>query len=181
MFNAVTVANYFVQLAASEGKTISLMKLVKLVYIAHGWSLGLTGQPLIKENVQAWKYGPVIQSVYDAFKLNKDIKNISQPSYVKVWGLPHNGKYERQELEELSHSERALLLDEIWDGYKGKDAIYLSSLTHQPSTPWYEIWNNNGGHSKLNAVIPQELIKNYYERLAIEFREFSKSTSHGGG
>jgi len=44
------------------------MQLIKLVYIAHGWTLGLYNQPLIGKQVEAWTYGPVIPSVYHDFK-----------------------------------------------------------------------------------------------------------------
>ncbi|QLH42366.1 MAG: DUF4065 domain-containing protein [Coxiellaceae bacterium] len=44
------------------------MKLAKLIYVAHGWSLALNDVPLIDEAVQAWKFGPVIESVYHEFK-----------------------------------------------------------------------------------------------------------------
>ena len=44
------------------------MKLQKLAYYAHGWNLGLTGEPLLDEQIQAWSYGPVVFSVYKAFQ-----------------------------------------------------------------------------------------------------------------
>jgi len=47
----LAVANYLIGKAHSEGDRITVMKLLKLVYIAHGWSLGLTGKPLIGEEV----------------------------------------------------------------------------------------------------------------------------------
>ncbi len=69
MENAVAIANYFVRKSLDSGIPVTPMKLVKLVYVAHGWYLGLTGEPLIAEGVQAWKYGPVVPSVYDKFKM----------------------------------------------------------------------------------------------------------------
>ena len=45
------------------------MKLIKLVYIAHGWHLALeNGKSLISEAVMAWKYGHVINSLYQKLK-----------------------------------------------------------------------------------------------------------------
>ena len=63
-----TIANYFISKALADGIKLTLLQLIKLVYLAHGWHLGLTGRPLISETVQAWKYGPVIKSLYDRFK-----------------------------------------------------------------------------------------------------------------
>jgi uncharacterized phage-associated protein len=44
------------------------MKLIKTVFIAHGFYLASKDKPLVNEFVQAWKYGPVIDSVYHEFK-----------------------------------------------------------------------------------------------------------------
>ena len=65
-----SVANYLVKKAASDvnGQPLTIVHLLKLVYFAHGWHLGRTGQPLINRPVEAWKYGPVIPEVYDAFR-----------------------------------------------------------------------------------------------------------------
>ena len=63
------VANYFLDCAKEDGESLTLLKLVKLVYLAHGWHLGLTGDPLIKENVEAWRYGPVVPSIYHDLKI----------------------------------------------------------------------------------------------------------------
>ena len=52
----------------TRGQPVDLLKLVKLVFLAHGWRLGCKGDPLIREQVEAWKYGPIVRSVYDAFK-----------------------------------------------------------------------------------------------------------------
>src|SRR5258708_6687363 len=69
-FNSVAVANWFVEKANQGGKPVTLMKLLKLVYFAHGWHLALTKKPLIKEEIEAWKFGPVAPDVYHVFKTN---------------------------------------------------------------------------------------------------------------
>src|SRR4051794_31282897 len=63
-YSAAAVANYFIDLAAQESKTLTPMKVQKLVYYAHGWHLAITGEPLIDEQVEAWRWGPVIHSLY---------------------------------------------------------------------------------------------------------------------
>ena len=45
--NALAVANYFVELAQKESKPITLLGLVKRVYIAHGFSLAIFHKSLL--------------------------------------------------------------------------------------------------------------------------------------
>src|SRR5215467_7486621 len=67
-YPAKAVANEFLYLAKEERRPVTPMQLLKLVYFAHGWYLALTGERLIDERVEAWKYGPVVPSIYHEFK-----------------------------------------------------------------------------------------------------------------
>jgi hypothetical protein len=60
------IANEFISLAKERGEPLSNMKLQKLVFIAHGWSLAILNKPLFYEDVCAWRYGPVVPKLYDA-------------------------------------------------------------------------------------------------------------------
>jgi uncharacterized phage-associated protein len=53
-FDSKAVANEFLKLAEQDGVKLSPMKLLKLVYFAHGWHLALKGEPLLNERVEAW-------------------------------------------------------------------------------------------------------------------------------
>ena len=64
-YSALAIANFFLE----NHKSISPMKLQKLVYFAHGWNLAISNNPLIKEPIEAWDYGPVISTIYNEFKL----------------------------------------------------------------------------------------------------------------
>src|SRR5579875_2343089 len=67
-YDARAVANYFLDLAAKEGRPLDPMGIQKLVYFAHGWNLAIFGSPLIRQRVEAWDYGPVIADLYQAFR-----------------------------------------------------------------------------------------------------------------
>ena len=68
-YDAATVANRFIELAESDsGRRLTPMQLIKLTYIAHGFSLAIKNRPLLDESVEAWRYGPVIPSLYRKLK-----------------------------------------------------------------------------------------------------------------
>ena len=68
MYNCFDIAKQFLKFAKEEGIGIEPMKLLKLTYIAHGWHLGFYSKPLMVNNIEAWKYGPVIPDLYHVTK-----------------------------------------------------------------------------------------------------------------
>lgn len=118
------------------------MQVVKLVYLAHGWMLGLTQKELINEPVEAWTYGPVVPSVYHHYK-SFGGSPITDPV------SDHSSNFgERQK-----H-----VIEMTADLYSECTGIELSKLTHQPNTPW-DITRRQYG---IGTDIPNELIKQHF-------------------
>lgn len=158
MESPLAVANYFITKSLETGQLLTPMKLVKLVYLAHGWYLGLTNQPLISEGAEAWKYGPVVPSVYDSFKAYRG-NPITQLAHT----VTPTGQIS---YFPLTDSKTGEFLDRIWDVYNGYSAVELSALTHQENSPWYETWHQNGGKENYGVVIPNDRIEQHYKHLA---------------
>ena len=155
MENPIAVANYFVQRSLADGTSLTPMKIVKLTYISHGWYLALStdGSPLLSEAVQAWKYGPVVPSVYRAFKKYENGQITSLEADPRTSSIPVIGE-----------GEVNLFLNKIWEVYKHYSGLQLSTLTHKDNTPWDIVWNKNDGKSRKSVVIPNDIIKDYYLR-----------------
>ena len=145
---SLSVAQYILDAAnaTEEAFAVTPMQLIKLVYIAHGYMLGKHGRPLLNESVEAWRYGPVVPSVYHAVK-----EFHSSP----VTRVPHAPK-------EFPFSEKEkAVMDEVTREYAKHDGIILSSATHQPGTPWYQTWQKYGK----NAPISNDLIERFYSDI----------------
>lgn len=156
MENSLAIANYFVGKSLETGIEMTPMKLVKLTYISHGWHLGLKKQPLINEATEAWRYGPVVPSVYNKFKVYGS---------AQIKALETNISSKVIEIEDKTLS---VFLDEVWNVYKGYNGLQLSTLTHQPNTPWDIVYNQRGGKdSDTNMIIPNELIQKHYEQKIV--------------
>lgn len=140
------------------GVEITPMKLLKLVYIAHGWHLGIKETPLINEAVQAWKYGPVVESVYHEFKEygNQPIKK--QATVLTV--LEDDVQIITPSVDDV---DSKLFLDSVWNTYSKYSGLQLSTLTHQSDSPWDIVWNKQGGKNKNGSIIPNDLIQAHYK------------------
>ncbi len=164
------VVNYFLELANIDGEAISPMKLQKLLYLAHGWSLALADKPLLDKEIQAWKYGPVIPSVYQTFKEfgNDDIT-------IRASGFSYeDGKFVTlyPELPDgIEHQWVRDLLKKVWEIYKPLTAAQLSTLSHLPGSPWSQTVGDNLGQIPSGRVIPDTIIKKYFLSLIDEKNE----------
>ncbi len=154
---SVSIANYFVRKSFETGKELTPMKLVKLTYIAHGWYLALKDEALLSEAVQAWKYGPVVESVYESFK-----------SYGAQQIFKYAFDTEINNYPMVQTKELRKFLDKIWEVYGNYTGIQLSALTHKKNTPWDITWNVEGGSKMKSAIIKDSLIKEHYKTLVNE-------------
>lgn len=67
-YSAKAVANYILDVAKKRGFEITDMQLQKIVFFAHAVYFNQHHKPLISDPVMAWKHGPVIPSLYQAFR-----------------------------------------------------------------------------------------------------------------
>ncbi|SOD97113.1 Panacea domain-containing protein [Spirosoma fluviale] len=146
MFDAIYIANYFVNLGILKDAPVTHMKLQKMLYFANGLHLALTDNPLLKEEVEAWQYGPVVSSVYQRFKEwgSRPITS-PQPS--------GNIEPDKQTLD---------VLGAVWDITKDIDPIKLANWTHLENSPWYTAFKKAGCTTNCNAPIDNELTKKYF-------------------
>jgi len=171
--SAAAIANYFIERALREGVRLSPMKLQKLVYCAHGWHLAITGQPLLDESIEAWRYGPVINSLYHEFK---DLGN--QPIRRRASRFdPERFRYVTPSIEEEpdeSLETTRSILDRTWHVYRPFSAVQLSSMAHRKGTPWDVVMSSATDKEPVaNRIIPNELIQEHFIELGESKRKAS--------
>lgn len=136
------------------------MKMQKLVYISHGWKLGITGESLIPDEVMAWKYGPVIERLWHQFK-EFGHRVIDRPARLAT---VEGGRIRFKEPRLLDDDGWTVaLIGQIWKVYGAMSATQLSRLTHQEGTPWYTVAKTFDLNLPQNAIIPRDLIREHYE------------------
>lgn len=143
--SVLTIANEIKRRCFSEKRSLAHMKLQKLVYISHGWTLAITGHALFSERVEAWDNGPVAPFLYREERYgHTDIQ----------------GQFPDTAKTQLTPPEKNIL-DAVWKRYGDYSAEQLSDMTHEPNTPWSITYLQKGR----NAQISNDLIMQHYRNL----------------
>lgn len=143
--------------------TFTQLSIQKLVYLAYADYLCKYKKPMFKENVVAYRYGPVIESLYQEFKkygkeeiVEEEIysyrvsKNVLPPLFMKILST-ENGM-------ETMHS-----ILSVFFKFKDKTASDLVSLTHSPGSPWSQIYKGDYSNPVIDDKIILEFHKNELE------------------
>ncbi len=146
MHNAIDVACYFIKYS---GYTKTHLQIQKLTYISHGYMLAIHNRPLIDDEIQAWKHGPVIPNVYEVFKKWNSRVIESIPTKPK--------QFEKEELE---------IMNTVFANYGKYCGFYLSQITHEDGdkpTPWRRCYI-----PETKNTISDGITQEYYKELIQE-------------
>lgn len=160
-YDARAVANFILDLADERGVSITQMQLLKLLYFASGWFLAKHASPLIRQDFQAWEYGPVVKVVRDAFK--------------DFGKSPIRGRAEKVDLLtgelipilSVDNSYDRDFIAKVFESYHMYDGWELSEITHEAGSPWDQIWNCDEPTGRLGLKLNNEDIREYFLGLTV--------------
>lgn len=159
MYTVLTIADEILKIAKRQGRSLTPMQLMKLVYIAHGWSLAVMHRDIFSDRIEAWKYGPVIPTLYQAtkqFGRNEIPINLIDESSTSA-------------VDDDTFS----FLEDVVSKYGHLSGIQLSNLTHMPGTPWHQVYEPN----VKNKEITDSLIRSHYVEKLNEYRQQSTAAA----
>lgn len=141
MYSASSIARYIIQRCDEQNRSISNLKLQKILYFVQAEFLVSRNQPCFVEDIVAWDFGPVVPEVYQQYKIfgSNNIPVIGKLA-IPVY-LPERD---------------ADLINEIVDECAKYSASTLVQITHN-QTPWQEAY-----YSSWNNIISNESIKQYF-------------------
>lgn len=144
------VAREFLNLANCQGRKVTPLKLLKLVFLAHGWAFVHLERPLICEQVEAWPYGPVFPELYHVLKVygGDPVETVAKSAREMFM----SGR--ATSLEKLEEK----LVKSVYEAYKDLSAGQLVALTHAAGSPW--------GETIEGDVIDESKIRDYYMEMA---------------
>ena len=131
------------------------LKLEKLVYMCYADYLCNENKKLFNDIIYAYKYGPVIKSVYDKYKKNGYEMLDDKETYdEESRKLPIKSRL----LVAEDGLKKIISINKTIEKYKDYDANELVSLTHKEFSPWFVA----GAGELINEEITDELIKTYH-------------------
>jgi uncharacterized phage-associated protein len=134
-YHADLIAYVFAKRGIKEDNPVTQMKLQKMVYFAHGYHLAVYGKPLIEEEFEAWKFGPVIPSIYHAYKL------FGSEPITDLFLISNESELEEKSLNLLETAKEAI--DYTWEATKNVSANTLSAWSHKVGSPWADAFKPN--------------------------------------
>lgn len=143
MTSALDVAQYVLE----KRGTMTAMKLQKLVYYSHVWTIVWDEETLFGESVKAWANGAVIGELFYAHK------GLFKVSPGQLGG----------DSSKLSDKQKENI-DKVLEFYGDFTAQQLSDINHQEA-PWIDARGDISPSERSSAVIETEAIHEYYSGL----------------
>lgn len=153
IYKNIGIANWFIQKGIDRGAPLTQMQLQKLMYFAHALSLASGRGPIIRGQFLAWKYGPVLQELYD-FTKSWGREGIKNPIHVPD-GSPYQLKIP---VAPKDDRELMTVLESTWQTFAEYDAHKLSELSHEVGSPWEKAYTKTGA----GTVISDTAISDFY-------------------
>ncbi len=155
MFRALSVAKELVRLSftGDEKDPLTNLRLQKLLYYAQAWSLVLRESELFPEEIEAWRWGPVVPSVYNKLPDDQGASQTPPALFVDSPDLP---------------PEEAELVRSVWEAYNQYSTLQLSRMTHQ-EMPWLRAWGDRptDGTGSGNDPIKVDDLEEYFGKQAV--------------
>lgn len=131
---ACDVAAFFL---SKSGGHMSMIKLMKLMYLAERESLNELHFPLLGDNLVSMNNGPVLSKTYDLMK--RKVNHLTWCEKISIKDAAHNIKLlkpirEMDDLLELSRNE-IKLLNKIWEKFGHFSHSSLIEYTHGSHCP----------------------------------------------
>lgn len=142
MYRALDVARYIINRYDTQGKTISNLKLQKILYFVQAEFLVAKNKSCFVDEIEAWDFGPVVPEVYHKYKIfgGSNIPVLGNSGFPNV----------------ISKGDQ-VLVDRIMDACATYPASVLVDITHSQA-PWIDAYS----YSR-NAIISKKSIKDFFK------------------
>jgi uncharacterized phage-associated protein len=160
VFDPRDIANFILDEAELARQPVTNLTLNKIIYFAHGWHLTLKGEPLQREVFEAWEYGPVLRSVYAAFRSNRYQPIENRALYLDL--ATGAEVYRPPSIDD----ETSEFLRQTIPSYLHLTPWQLVQMSHEADGPWAAAVHRNKGGTR-GARIPDDGIRLYFDKIRL--------------
>lgn len=153
------IANAVLDVAEANGLVLSNLPLNKIIYFAHAWYLAQYGEPLVDSAFEAWQHGPVHPQVYRQLRGHGDKPIRGRLTCIDLstgQDLPVEVALAEQEGQHV---------EQMTKFYGTKSAFWLVQKTHEPGSPWDQVWTAAEGRPMPGMVIPDSMTEAFYRDI----------------
>lgn len=137
---AIQVSQYVLSLAQNNPEEdLTNLKLQKILYYLQGYSLALYNKELFLDEIEPWKYGPVVSEVYHTYKTYGD-------DCIVLPDLDLNFNY-------LTEAQKTFI-NKVYSYFRQFSGIKLMEMTHLEQ-PWASSYN-------VESVIAKDKLKTFF-------------------
>ena len=123
---------------------------MKLVYLAHGWMLAVYNAPLVREDFEAWRYGPVVPDLYHTMKIYRADPLLEPLAFGSI-GKVRNGRVVFVPIEPRPFTQQeSRIIHAVYEHFGSWPASRLVQITHEVGTPWHRVWAQGSQGRKLS-------------------------------
>ncbi|MDR0942324.1 MAG: DUF4065 domain-containing protein [Holosporales bacterium] len=150
VYNALDISKHILEYVYNNypdnQNDVTNLKMQKLLYYAQAlYLVDYNKKPLFEDEIQAWKWGPVVPSAYEAYS---EYGN-------KVIFLDKEKLEDKKQLDIESKEYLESFIPEFMEYL----AHCLVNMSHIDS-PWREAWNQGWGYG---AIIPKDSMYDFYK------------------
>lgn len=143
--NATKTANYLIYIMSDAFDDLTNMKINKLLFYAQGHHISKYNRPMFEDKIEAWNHGPVVPSVYLAYKKYGD-----NPIHT----------YDENAVHDIPEESEEILYG-VARKYGKYTASALRNMTHVIGSPWDNVYNPQNIHTE----ITQDSMKSYFSNI----------------
>jgi uncharacterized phage-associated protein len=161
MYEARKICNFLIARYGNESRDLTNLRLNKLLYFIHGWSLTSRPEGLIRNHFFAWQHGPVVGPVYDAFKRfgENPITDLAE-HFDYASGITRAIRY-----DDIADADVDIIC-KVFESHAEYTTSQLRNLSHEPGGPWAKVYSAWLQDQHLSARIPNELIRQHFFKKA---------------
>lgn len=152
-----------------DGKRMSRLRLLKLLYIADREFLAAKARTITGDRVVAMRYGPVLSQTYDLIK-GLEARSGEWDEFIHSDGQAVELRRDPG-LEDLSKAE-IVKLQEVADRYRDVDGDDLSTLTHE-----FQEWKDHAVSSGTEPIPWEEVLAAQNRADILEIAEGNAATN----